>query len=248
MGILDNSKIMGKKWRKRKEESPATVEQPKKEQQPIGKAGASKLVDPNLEFQLMYGLPEEGSTSKTVFSKPAIPKPIIKRLVKEELTIILVENTVAVGEEKDTVLQIVKSFAKSDLVCIINYGETVKQSEIFESSKEKASPVLYYEMTGEKACLFDALIQLEKIVNEKYLSIEETETDRLQIDKINIIGIGTCRDNGSVTSKEEALNSFYKVASKIKVTTKYFCLSEEYFKEVAEFGFHSIGFIPRTFQ
>ncbi len=248
MGIFDNSKTKGKKWRKKKDEYPATVEQPKKEQQPIGKEKASKLVDPNLEFQLMYGLPEEGTTFRTASSKPIIPKPIIKRLEKKELTIILVENTAIVGNEKDTVLQIVKNFAKSDLVCIINYGETVKQSEIFETSKEKAVPVLCHEMTGEKVCLFDALVQLEKIVNEKYLSIEEREHDRLQIDKISIIGIGTCKDNSSVTSKEEAWNSFYKVASKIKVTTKYFCLSEEYFKEAAELGFHSIGSIPRTFQ
>ncbi len=248
MGILDSSKIKGKKWRKKRDEYPTTVEQPKKEQQPIGKERASRLVDPNLEFQLMYGLPEEGTTSKTGFEKPVIPRPIIKRLVKKELTIILAENTATVGKEKDTVLRIVKNFAKSDLVCIINYDDTVKQSEIFENSDTTNSTVQYHEMVGEKACLFDALIQLEKIVNEKYLSIEETETDRLQIDKINIIGIGTCRDNGSVTSKEEALNSFYKVASKVKVATKYFCLSEEYFREAAELGFHSIGSIPRTFQ
>lgn len=203
---------------------------------------AIKEADSHLEFQAKYGLTEKTPT-KTFF-----PKPVIKPLIKKQLTIILVENTATVSKEKETVLQIVKNFAKSDLTCIINYGKTVMQSEIFEISNLQDFIVSYNEMTGEETCLFDALIQAEKIVESKYLLIEENTKDRIQIDNIQIIGIGTCRDNASVASKEEALSSFYKTASKVKVATKYFCLSEEYFIEAAEFGFHSIGAIPKSFQ
>lgn len=296
MGIFNNSKSNIKKWGQKKVEhpyepakavtepkkdsvvKPATVVPPKKVQQPIKSvetvkkpAEAPKVVDPELEFQMMYGLTDvvAGVSPKTetvakscdsvpakitptatvgTFPKTVFPRPVYKRLVNKHLTIILVENTETVAKEKEKVLQIVESFAKSDLTCIINYGETVVQSEIFEIPNSEAPIVSYNEMAGEKACLFDALVQLEKLVSSKYFSTEEKTNERVLIDSVEIIGVGTCRDNCSVASKEEALDCFYKVASKTKVVTKYYCLTDEYFMGAAEVGFHSIGAISRTYQ
>ena len=67
------------------------------------------------------------------------------------------------------------------------------------------------------------------------------------IDSIEIIGIGTCKDSGSMHLKETAQNSFYQVVSKPKITTKYFCLTEGNMVSAAEMGFRSIGAILRSF-
>lgn len=271
-------------------------------------AMATKVPDPNLEFQMMYGLadtaenlppkveknvgkapahiPEHKETVEEVktpvhvsapkatvpeakptvvdgisehdtviipnggfrnYKKPFFAKPV-KRLVNKHLTIILVENTETMAKEKDKVIQLVKNFATPDMVCIINYGETVSQSEIFEFSTSDNPNISCNEMTGEKSCFFDALVQLEKIVSSKYFTTEERETENVLIDSITVIGIGTGRDNCSVAPKEEALNCFQKVASKTKVINKYFCLTDEYFINAAEIGFHSIGAICRDYQ
>ena len=80
------------------------------------------------------------------------------------------------------------------------------------------------------------------------MKIEEKETERVRINKIDVIGIGNCKDNGSKISKEQALRYFQKVANLHGVTTKYFCLSENSFIDAAEIGLHSIGAIFRKYQ
>ena len=254
-------------------------------------AQASKVPDPNLEFQMMYGLadvaeplsPEVeknvaktlGKTTSTVseatvtevkpvveskpveiipgggfssYTKKIFPKPPVKRFINKQLTIILVENTETMAREKDKVIQLVQSFAQSDLVCIINYGEKIAQSEIFEISSTEKPDISYNEMTGEKVRLFDALVKLEKLVSSKYYATEEKPTENVLIDRITVIGVGTCRDNCSIAPKETALECFQKIASKVKVVNKYFCLTDEYFINAAEVGFHSIGAICRDYQ
>ena len=181
-------------------------------------AQASKVPDPNLEFQMMYGLadvaeplsPEVeknvaktlGKTTSTVseatvtevkpvveskpveiipgggfssYTKKIFPKPPVKRFINKQLTIILVENTETMAREKDKVIQLVQSFAQSDLVCIINYGEKIAQSEIFEISSTEKPDISYNEMTGEKVRLFDALVKLEKLVSSNFVRITYQE-------------------------------------------------------------------------
>ncbi len=246
-------------------------------------ATAGRALDPDIEFQLMYGilnpdrsipstshekvsegtpigtqqaLPPVGSQqtiapiggSPVIIQRPFIPRTVYKRLVNKKLTVILVENTATVAKQKDKVLQIVENFVRSDLLCIINYGSTVNTSDIIGVANIKDITIMYEESAGEDTCLFDALAELEKLVSAKHMVTEEKETERVCIDSIDVIGIGTCTDNCSSTSKEDAINKFYLMSLKPKVVTKYYCLTDEYFIGAAEIGFHSIGAISKAYQ
>lgn len=133
--------------------------------------------------------------------------------------------------------------ASSGLVKIINYDSNVRQSEIFKETDFSSSK----NIEG-KACLFDALVELENLVSSSYMKVEEKEYEDIRIANIDVIGIGTCSDNCSKVSKKTAIDCFFKVARKPKITTKYFCLNEEAFIKAAEIGFHSIGSIFRNYQ
>lgn len=195
---------------------------------------------------------------KTPFKGTRFTKTVYKRLVNKTLTIILVENTTKVMEEANNIAMIAKAIAgsiknspaKSGLVCVINYGKNVKKSEIFEINEFTSTdiPLLYKEEAEDTACLFDALAELEQVVSANYFSIEEKAHEKVMINNIEIVGIGTCRDNGSLISKDEGVESFSRVVSRAKITTKYYALTDEFFVETAEIGFRSIGAISRSYQ
>lgn len=272
MGIFDNrkrkpeEKETNKTWEPLKDVKAEKDVKTEKDVKKIAKKEPPlSIMDPSLEFEMMYGLDDSNSVVKQQAAdtksvakpkadaeskdgKPFFPKTLYKRLVNKKLTIILVENTTEVAKEKEMVLQIINSFVKSDLVCIINYSDTVQQSEIIDISTLAKQNVVYGEKMGDKACLFDALGVLNQLVQSKYLITEEKEKEKVRIDHIEIIGIGTCTDNGSKASKEDALNNFFLATSKVEVLTKYFCLTEDYFLNAAEIGFHSIGSMNRTYQ
>lgn len=189
----------------------------------------------------------KGSGIKGKVNKPFVYKP----LKKEELTIILIENTTQVANQRENVAKIIQKQVKKGLVTIINYGNTVKESPIYEVGTDEIV-FLYEEGIGDNTCLYDALKGLHSVFFKNYLTIHEKETERIAIENIKVIGIGTCTDNCSETSKEDAIDYFYKVATyklpkENKVTTKYFCLTEKSFFDVAEIGFHSIGAICKDY-
>lgn len=318
MGLFNNKGIWGAKKETSKEKTttakpkePAKVEKGKdiKGKQPpkVAETKVTKKVvtepaesyssiDPDLQFQVMYGLvnpdgtlpgtkikensgvpatttegqPTAGTTSVTgattvkgIVSGPSptpvgvtgkvastlFPKTVYKRLVNKKLTIILLENTATVAKQKDKVLQIVENFVRSDLICIINYGSEVNVSEIIDvSNKIKDLKIMYDESAAEASCLYDALVELEKVVSSKYLVTEENAHRRICTDSIDVIGIGTCRDNCSKVSKDEAIDKFYLMSLKSKLVTKYYCLTDEFFMGAAEIGFHSIGAISKAYQ
>lgn len=313
MGLFNNKGIWGAKKTTPKEktsvkpEEPAKVEKGKnikgKQQPKVAETKVAEVkkkeaveepiesyssIDPDLQFQAMYGLvnpdgtlpgatpkanpevpvttegqPTAGTTPVNVTTSGSVttpggttgkiastffPKTVYKRLVNKKLTIILVENTATVAMQKDKVLQIVENFVRSDLICIINYGSKVSTSEILDVHNGKDLTIMYDESAGEEACLYDALIELEKIVSSQYLITKETEHERVSIENIDIIGIGTCRDNCSTTPKDDAIDKFYLMSLKSRVVTKYYCLTDEFFMGAAEIGFHSIGAISKAYQ
>lgn len=232
-----------------------------------------RVIDPDLEFQLMYGLSDVAnevtekketknevdvtSSDKTIpagtgtgFVKSFFPKTVYKKLVNKKLNIILIENTAAVSKEKGKVLQIINRFLNCDLLCIINYTDTVYQSEILEVPEQHDQMNIdYTENNQENACLFDALVEAEKIVSSKYLVTEDKEKERVCVGEIEIIGIGTCTDNCSTSTKEAALEAFFKIVNKrSKISTKYFCITDANVMNAAEIGFHSIGSISIVYQ
>lgn len=170
-----------------------------------------------------------------------------KRLVSKKLTILLVENTSKVANEKEILTKIIKSLVTDGLVSVIYYGSSVNQTEIVDFFAFNNSMFWCDNNTSDMACLYDALVKLEDIVSKKYMVVEENETEKVRIDKIEVIGIGTCKDNCSITSKEKGIDCFCQILNKPNITTKYFCLTEETFMDAAEIGFRSIGAILRNY-
>lgn len=167
----------------------------------------------------------------------------------EKLTIVLIENTGEVARQKDNLEKIVKSLVTTGYVCIINYGSSVRESEMFEAKSFDCSKLLCQEDIGDKACLFDALVALKSLVDKKYNIVKENQYTRIWVSGVdNIIGIGRCIDNCSTASRENGIEIFCEVAKSDNVVTKYFCLSEENFVEAATVGFHSIGAIARNYM
>lgn len=214
--------------------------------EPVGTVAPTDTVHPLYDPQSEVPAPVYASSGSFFYRKQ--PVYVYKKLVDKKLTIILVEDTTLIGKEHDTLIKIIKNIGSEGKVCIITYGESVKQSEVFELQPNTGIPFPVNENVGDKACLFDALIAVQKMVSDMYSKIEETDTQRIRINSIDVIGIGTCTDNGSQATKEEAFDAFYKVTTMLRVMTKYFCLTEGSFMNAAEAGFRSIGAISRNYQ
>lgn len=196
-----------------------------------------------------YKNPYLGSCNVDEYTNPSfIPRKLYKRLVDKKLTIILLENTTQVAKIDVMLKKIIKTLVISGSVTIISYGEHVNKKEISNISDLINIDYICREDLGEKTCLFDALVELESLVSEKHLSIEETESERIRVNNIEIIGIGSCRDNCSSVAKKTGIDCFYKATTKQNIVTKYYCLTEESFIRAAEVGFHSIGAICRNYQ
>lgn len=172
--------------------------------------------------------------------------PEYKPLVKKKLTVLMIENTNQMAEQKVILTRILKSLQVTDLLCVINYGSTVHKGKIIKASEWNASDFLREDDLGEKACLYDALVDLEAFVSTQYFKTEENEKEKVQINSVEVIGIGTCKDNGSKNSEDSALERFYWLSNKTYVITKYFCLTEDNFLDAAKVGFRSIGAIIRN--
>lgn len=211
-------------------------------QQPVKPVGSEPIAVPteSLTSYSSYD-PTQFPTTTSFFKK-------FKKLVDTKLTILLIESSSQVANENEMLMKIIKSLVTTGKVCFINYGTDVIKSDIFNVTDISDIILPASDLLNDNKCLFDALIELEKLVSQKHMSIEETDTVREMINEIEIIGIGTCKDNGSKTSKEDALNAFYRAVSLSHVSSKYFCLTEENFIEAAEIGFHSIGAIFRNYQ
>lgn len=177
-----------------------------------------------------------------------ISKIFYKPRVNKKLTIILVENTDEVSKEKDKVYKIIKNAAFSGMLCIINYGTNCRISEIEDVLEFDCTDFLFNEDVGTDSCLYDALVALDGLFIDKHIEKIETEKEIIEINDIEVIGIGTCIDNCSHISKEFGIDSFSKVLGYPNVTSKYFCLTEKSFLQVAEIGFHSIGSMSQKYQ
>lgn len=191
-----------------------------------------------LEASLKKGMPP------SYYSKTLAPyKPIREK----KLTILLIENTIQVAAQKQDVEKIVDGLVKDGLVRIIYYGATVEKTGAFKAEDVRYKELLLEEKVGEEACLYDALLVVGSLVNKSYMAIEESVREKIRINSIEILGIGTCKDNGSKCTKSIAAENFSRVAKKFGIITKYFCLTEESLVLAAEMGFRSIGSISKTY-
>ena len=166
---------------------------------------------------------------------------VYKPTVNIKLIILLIENT------QELIEQIVTDFLSEGKVIILNYGKTINISELKQEEDLDNNKIFTDEVNKETTLFYDTLVEVEKIVREKYLHVEETEKLKIKINEIKIIGFGTCKDTGSETTKKEAIKKFYEAVKYAKIATEYYCITEEFFVEAAEIGFHSIKSISMEF-
>ena len=163
---------------------------------------------------------------------------VYRPTVNIKLIILLIENTQELIEQKERIQKIVTDFLSEGTVIILNYGKAIniselKQEEDLENNKiftEKINQNKYY--TGDRI---------------EYIEKNPTEKLKIKINEIKIIGFGTCKDTGSETTKREAIKKFYEAVKYAKIATEYYCITEDFFVEVAEIGFHSIKSISMEF-
>ena len=172
---------------------------------------------------------------------------VYRPTVNIKLIILLIENTQELIEQKERIQKIVTDFLSEGTVIILNYGKTINISELKQEEDLDNNKIFTDEVNKETTLFYDTLVEVEKIVREKYLYVEETEKLKIKINEIKIIGFGTCKDTGSETTKREAIKKFYEAVKYAKIATEYYCITEDFFVEVAEIGFHSIKSISMEF-
>ncbi len=169
------------------------------------------------------------------------------RIVNKKLTIILMENTPQSDAVKNIILKIIHRIPDSELVCVINYGSKVKVGRICKVKNFDDKKLLNSEDLKDDAfCLYDAIYTLNKVIKVamKEARYESFGIDQYKITSIDVIGIGSGLDAASKTTREEAQKYFDDILLNSGVETKYFCFSEDTFKDVALLGFRSIGAFP----
>lgn len=172
--------------------------------------------------------------------------PSIWKYKDKKLTIVLLENTIQVAQEQETIEKILRSLlTTTDYICIIHYGSMVKEGKIREATSFDYHDLLQKDDMGTKSCFWDALVVLERLVKENYEKKKELDWNYICFHKIEIIGIGRCYDNASGASSQVGIEKFSQVAKLPNVISKYFCFSEENFVEAAKIGFRSIGAVNR---
>lgn len=191
---------------------------------------------------------EVGKKTETKNVTPVYQTSYIPPIIDKKLSIILIENTVDVAKENDKLIKIIKKLVPTGLISIIHYGEDIRKTEICESYKFKEENFQCRKEVGETACLYDALVILHKLVTEEYMVVKKVNYRETRINEIEIIGIGTCKDNGSKNPKSVGINCFSDITKKPRISTKYFCLTENSFLDAAEIGFHSIGAVNLNYK
>ena len=172
-------------------------------------------------------------------------KEIYARPVYEEkkLTIVFVENTKQVASEVKKLEQIVKSLITTGFICVVNYGSTVRKSEIMDIANFDYSKLFFLDDLGENASMYDALVDVEDVVKDNYNKHIWSQCKRARISSIDIIGFGRCVDNYSRLSREVGIKCFERTTYHADFVTKYFCLSDKFFVDASSLGFRSIGSI-----
>ena len=174
-------------------------------------------------------------------------KPII---VDKKLNIILIEDTVEVETEKEKISKIIQNYLNPENTIVIYYGEKVKGTEIVRKFQVTSLDKLEFkrnEKLEDKACFYDALKEISNIISRVYMKETGTDYRKEVISSITVVGIGTGVDNCSETPKEEAIKSFCQAINRPGIITKYFCLTEKSFLDVAEIGFRSIGSFAKNY-
>lgn len=128
-------------------------------------------------------------------------------------------------------------------VCFIRYEDTVSSGSLIrvDNKFDLDNIILMPGLQPDTLKLYEAIQRLRSVVNHSltrenlyYRGILE------KIKKIEIIGIGSGIDSGSVNSRSRALKTLSEILERKNVSNKYYCLSEDDFPRVAALGFRNI--------
>lgn len=182
--------------------------------------------------------------------EPFVYKP---RIMEKKLIILLIENTAEMAKENDSIIKLSEICKDTDWLYIIHYGKDIKTKKVeFNKFFKKNDDINLEDLkcskdATEDSCFMDAISEVTKIVSDLYGKIKEVNKVTTKVTSIEIIGIGTCKDNCSKTSKDDGIKSFCKMLNDTRIKSKYFCLNESSFFDAAETGFRSIGAINRSY-
>lgn len=197
------------------------------------------------DIKININFPEKQDVKETVDKTQEFTYLANKPVEKTKLTIIFIENTNLMQHSEAIIKKIVNSLTTNGEVIFINYGRTVKKSKLFNVNLLNEHKVFCRDILEQEAVFYDALKLLEDTMKDNYFKVIELPTKKIRIDKIECIAFGRGIDTGSKTSKIEAIDICDEMFGKFNVSSKYFCLTEASFLEVAELGFRSIGSISR---
>lgn len=213
---------------------------PKREEKKISST-KKEVKESSIEPKVKVGKEVE----KTNFDKTNMCKQesfFFKKTVDKSLTVIIVEDTEETVKKREELLKIINMRVRSDVICIVRYGNTVSIEKVQENNEFNRNNVFSRQkQNSDTVCFFDAIKIVESIAEVcKYKVYEENGWEKKKIQSIDIIGIGTGKEYGSKTDFTQAIKSLNKINEK-NIETKYFCLEDTYLSGLASLGFRSVG-------
>lgn len=170
-----------------------------------------------------------------------------KKRIKKELVVLLLEDNKEVAKYNQSILKIYKTLTLNKLVYIIKYNKEIKYSRILIPDLLADESISCSSESINDSCLYDVLSKMKNIINFYLNNDIEREKEIYTIDSIELIGVGTCTDNCSMSDQEKSIQDFNLAISNNKIKTKYFCLTEKNLINAAELGFHSIMAMERKY-
>ena len=211
MNILDFFKKENPKEMKRNED--AKKDKPKiLGHQPTSHIDRSKETLPVVEKELVKHSDTEPYQYK-----------LWKREVKQKLTIVLIEDTIKAREDISILQRIIRKLPTNGRVCVISYNDKVTTSACAKMFSFEIEDVLLKPGTSNERCWYDALMAAADVITANYLKTEENEKEIIEINKIELVGVGSCTDTCSVTERKVALEKFSKALKAANITGNYFC-------------------------
>lgn len=175
---------------------------------------------------------EEKEEKKSYFFKPT---------EKKTLSIFLIEDSKKMYEYNKEIVEISKRAIGDNLAMIIHYGSEIENPGMYFSGQVDEKDIICVNADGQKVSFYDAILELESIVNYSRYHSVEGNLKNYEIENIEIIGFSTGEDNSSIAKIEDANKAFKNICESSKVSNKCFCILEDNFIKLASIGFHSIG-------
>lgn len=198
------------------------------------------------------GYPNAVKPAKPIHREPI---PFTSRIPKYRpvkhlsLTVILIENTAPMVEYVEQFKQIVKKLSQDPdvMLCIINYGAEVHVRTYGYNQSPDLKKIFFEEDISDKACLYDAIYQMYQEVSKLYRKYQQEKDYDWTVESVKLIGTGTCTENASKTTEENAGYYFQQFISKFDANTKYLSITDASFINAAQIGFRSISSIVKFF-